>query len=237
MSNRLLWIPGLLITLIAHADSPPDIGFANLRMQAVQSECFGPGSIHFDPALAEARDEFRVIADHPAGGQRLVLVGRLDRNSAQRYRIEYDDGPSCDPEFSIWLEGAAEPVGYISGEHLVLPGNGYLYMIRRSNRSFEGREKWEIKGGELVEVAQPLRYVGISTRTLKAIALRQTEAPGSTIIANVPAGETVSVVVQRSDTEGRDQYLVRSRFGLVGWVDDGGYGDDRQFEGLLYQGD
>jgi hypothetical protein len=193
--------------------------------------------VHFDPALAQPRDEFRVIEDHPSGGQRVVLEGRIDRNSEQRYRIEYDDGASCDPEFSVWLEGAPEPIGYVSGEHLVLPGNGFLYVIRRSNRSFEGREKWQIKEGALVEVEQALRYVGLSTRTLKAVALHQTEMPDSPVIANVPAGETVTVVVQRSDDQGRDWYLVRSRFGLVGWTSDSGYGDDRQFDALLFQGD
>lgn len=230
------FLPLLLLSALAHA--APEIGFSGLQTQTLDSPCASGIAVHFDPALAEGRSEFTAIEEHPAGGETLLLVGRFDRSKADRYRVVYDDGPSCDPSFTVYREGASEPLGSFGGEHLIVPGNGFLYVIRRSNRSYEGREKWEIRDGALVEVAQPLRYVGVQSRTLKAIALRQTQAEDATVLAQVPAGDTVTIVAHQEDSHsGRDWYLVRTRFGLLGWISDSGYGDDRQFEALQFMGD
>lgn len=227
-----------LMLLSAAAQATPDIGFPGLQTQTLDSPCAAGIGVHFDPALAEGRSEFTAIEEHPAGGETLLLVGHIDRGKAERYRVVYDDGPSCDPTFTVYREGASEPLGSFGGEHLIVPGNGFLYVIRRSNRSFEGREKWEIRNGALVEVAQPLRYVGVESRTLKPIALRQSQADGATVLAQVPAGERVTIVVHQEDSDsGRDWYLVRTRFGLLGWISDSGYGEDRQFEALQFMGD
>lgn len=222
----------------ATAQAAPDIGFPGLQTQALESPCAAGIRVHFDPTLAEGRADYTAIEEHPAGGETLLLVGRIDRSKPDRYRVIYDDGPSCDPTFTVYRDGASEPLGSFGGEQLIVPGNGYLYVIRRSNRSYEGREKWEIRDGALVEVAQPLRYVGLPSRTLKAISLRQTQAEGATVLAQVPAGETVTIVAHQEDSDsGRDWYLVRTRFGLLGWISDSGYGEERQFEALQFMGD
>ena len=233
---RRCWLLlGLVTTTLAAADLP-DVGFPGLTAHRFESICGGSPSVHFDPKLALAHNEFEAIEDHPAGGYRTVLVGRIDRNDADKYVIRYDDGPSCDPTFSLWKEGAGEPIGEFGGDHLVVPGNGFLYVIRRSNRSFEGREKWAIRDGALVEIAQPLYSVEVATTTRKAIELRQQTRPDSELIANVPKGESVTVVAEQS-IDGGDWYLVRTRFGLLGWTQDGGYGDERQFEAIEFMGD
>lgn len=233
---RRCWLLlGLVTTTLAAADLP-DVGFPGLTAHRFESICGGSPSVHFDPKLALAHNEFEAIEDHPAGGYRTVLVGRIDRNDADKYVIRYDDGPSCDPTFSLWKEGAGEPIGEFGGDHLVVPGNGFLYVIRRSNRSFEGREKWAIRDGALVEIAQPLYSVEVATTTRKAIELRQQTRPDSELIANVPKGESVTVVAEQS-IDGSDWYLVRTRFGLLGWTQDGGYGDERQFEAIEFMGD
>lgn len=233
---RRCWLLlGLVTTTLAAADLP-DVGFPGLTAHRFESICGGSPSVHFDQKLALAHNEFEAIEDHPAGGYRTVLVGRIDRNDADKYVIRYDDGPSCDPTFSLWKEGAGEPIGEFGGDHLVVPGNGFLYVIRRSNRSFEGREKWAIRDGALVEIAQPLYSVEVATTTRKAIELRQQTRPDSELIANVPKGESVTVVAEQS-IDGSDWYLVRTRFGLLGWTQDGGYGDERQFEAIEFMGD
>lgn len=233
---RRCWLLlGLVTTTLAAADLP-DVGFPGLTAHRFESICGGSPSVHFDPKLALAHNEFEAIEDHPAGGYRTVLVGRIDRNDADKYVIRYDDGPSCDPTFSLWKEGAGEPIGEFGGDHLVVPGNGFLYVIRRSNRSFEGREKWAIHKGELIEITQPQYYVGVTTGTLKPVVLLQQPQTGSTVIANVPKGETVQIVVQQS-IDGHDWYLARTRFGLLGWTEDSGYGEDRQFEDIQFMGD
>ena len=232
---RTLWILVLLSALDSQAADLPDVGFSGLRVHTFESQCYGPRSVHFDPALATPQDDFEQIPEHPAGGIRSVLGGRLSAGG-ERYTLRYDDGPSCDPTFSLWPEGGEQPIGEFGGDHVVLPGNGFLYVIRRSNRSFEGREKWAIQRGALVEVAQSHYYVGVTTPTLKALTLLQQPAAGSTPIANVPRGESVLVVLQQS-VDGRDWYLVRTRFGLLGWTEDSAYGEDRQFEGIQFFGD
>ncbi|MBK9657214.1 MAG: SH3 domain-containing protein [Rhodanobacteraceae bacterium] len=192
--------------------------------------------MHFDPALAVAKNEFEEIADHPAGGYRRVLAGRIERGSTDEFELRYDDGPSCDPTFTLWRKGGDEPIGEFGGDQVVIPGNGFLYVIRRSNRSFEGREKWAIHKGALVEITQSHYYVGVTTATLKPATLLQQPETGATVIANVPKGEKVLVVVQQT-VDGRDWYLVRTRFGLLGWTEDAAYGDERQFEDIQFLGD
>ena len=131
----LLALSGSAAAGTDRAPQLPDVGFAGLRAHTAPSPCFGPVSVHFDPALASPRDDFIELPDHPAGGWRVLLAGRIDRNAQDRYEIRYDDGPSCDPTFTIWREGDEAPLGEFGGDHLVLPGNGFLYVIRRSNRS------------------------------------------------------------------------------------------------------
>ncbi|HWS27008.1 MAG TPA: SH3 domain-containing protein [Xanthomonadales bacterium] len=229
------WIMPLLLSAPLTAAGLPDVGFAGLTAHTFESQCFGPRSVHFDPVLAQPLNDFEEIPDHPAGGYRTVLSGRLVAKG-MRYTLRYDDGPSCDPTYSLWPEGGDEPIGEFGGDHVVVPGNGYLYVIRRSNRSFEGREKWAIEHGALVEVTQSHYYVGVSTPTLKPLSLLQQPAADSTVIANVPKGEKVLVVVQQT-VDGRDWYLVRTRFGLLGWTEDAAYGDERQFEDIQFLGD
>lgn len=233
---RLCWMLPLLLTAAANAADLPDVGFAGLTAHTFESQCFGARSVHFDPTLDSPQDAFEEIADHPAGGYRTVLTGRIDRSSKDEFELRYDDGPSCDPTFTLWRKGSDEPIGEFGGDHVVIPGNGFLYVIRRSNRSFEGREKWAIHKGELIEITQPQYYVGVTTGTLKPVVLLQQPQTGSTVIANVPKGETVQVVVQQS-VDGQDWYLVRTRFGLLGWTEDSGYGEDRQFEDIQFMGD
>lgn len=233
---RPCWILPLLLSTPALAADLPDVGFAGLTAHTFESQCFGPRSVHFDPALANARDVFEEIPDHPAGGHRTVLAGRIDRGGRDEFELRYDDGPSCDPTFTLWPKGADEPIGEFGGDHVVVPGNGYLYVIRRSNRSFEGREKWALHKGALVEIKQSHYYVGVSTSMLKPATLLQKPETGATEIANVPKGEKVQVVVQQT-VDGRDWYLVRTRFGLLGWIEDAAYGEERQFEDIQFFGD
>ena len=231
-------LPALVLPMSLFAAEPvvvPDIGFTGLTAHTFESQCFGPRSVHFDPALAQPQNDFEEIPDHPAGGYRSVLTGRLAATGAT-YTLRYDDGPSCDPTYSLWPEGSDEPIGEFGGDHVVIPGNGFLYVIRRSNRSFEGREKWAIQRGALVEVTQSHYYVGVNTSTLKAATLLQQPAAGSAVIANVPKGEKVLVVVQQT-VDGRDWYLVRTRFGLLGWTEDAAYGEERQFQDIQFFGD
>jgi hypothetical protein len=232
---RPCWILPLLLCAPALAADLPDVGFAGLTAHTFEGQCFGPRSVHFDPALARPMNDFEEIPDHPAGGYRTVLTGRLVAGGA-RYRLRYDDGPSCDPTYSLWPEGGDAPIGEFGGDHVVIPGNGFIYVIRRSNRSFEGREKWAIHKGALVEITQSHYYVGVSTPTLKPATLLQLTDASSTVIANVPKGEKVLVVVQQT-VDGRDWYLVRTRFGLLGWIEDAAYGEERQFEGIQFLGD
>ncbi|MBK8066120.1 MAG: SH3 domain-containing protein [Rhodanobacteraceae bacterium] len=235
----LTWMLAVSAAAVAGTDNAPqlpEVGFAGLSVQTAPSQCFGPVSVHFDPALATPRDDFIELPDHPAGGWRVMLAGRLDRNSQDRYEVRYDDGPSCDPTFTLWREGDEAPLGEFGGDHLVLPGNGFLYVIRRSNRSFEGREKWAVRKGQLVEVTQSHYYVGVHTHTRKTVKLLQTPAAGAETIAAVPPGERVQIVVQQV-IDGRDWYLVRTPFGLLGWTEDAAYGEDRQFEDLQFFGD
>ncbi|GMU44539.1 MAG: SH3 domain-containing protein [Xanthomonadales bacterium] len=213
----------------------PETGFRGLSVHQFERQCFGDGSVHYDPALATPRNDFIEDAGHPAGGWRVVLVGRIAADGP-RYELRYDDGPSCDPTFSLWKEGADVALGEFAGDHLVMPGNGALYLIRRSNRAFESREKWLLRDGRLTEASQSHYYVGLDTRARRELQLLQRPAADAGVLATVPPAERVLIVLQQT-VASRDWYLVRTPFGLVGWVRDDAYGEDRLFEDLQFLGD
>lgn len=235
-----MYLPALLALSLAAGSLPaqdlPDVPFKGLREHRFESQCVELASVRFNPAQGQAQDRFEAIEEHPAGGTRWIWRGKLGGGGAE-YEISFDDGPSCDPGFGVRRVGGAD-LGSIAGEHLVLPGNGAIYVIRRSNRGFAGREKWLVRDDEVVEAPQEAYYVGMATRALKPLKLRAHTDPASEVIAEVGAGDPVLVVLQQRQADGNfGPYLVRTAFGLLGWVDDPGYGEERHFEDLSYLGD
>jgi hypothetical protein len=151
--------------------------------------------------------------------------------TGQEYRIEFSEGASDDPTFKIFKDEEAEPVFEAFATGLVIPGNGFIYTSGHTNNMFDERKKYELRKGQIVEVKQPYYYVGLATKTNKAITLHSAKDVKG-VVAALPAGAPVTVLINEVDF-----YLLKTEFGLVGWAKIGTNNSEGTIDGLVYAGD
>jgi hypothetical protein len=150
-----------------------------------------------------------------------VLLMETTFAGSDRYLVVFSEGPSADPEFYFYRPGApAEKVfGSVAGAAVAIPGNGFLYTANRSNNYFTRRAKFIYEPTGLREVHQPYYLVGLKTHTLKPVTLYDSPKGGSEV-AQLPAGSDIEVVLanDEEDADSRACFLVKTPFGLLGWV-------------------
>lgn len=97
---------------------------------------------------------------------------------------------------------------------------------------FNYREKYELKGGELVAVKQPFWSVGLDTTALAAITIYSDKSLTSPV-ATIPKGGSLSVILNEDKF-----YLIKTPFGLLGWIEYN-YPEIEQgpIKGLFFNGD
>ena len=139
--------------------------FPGLRTHVIQ-ENSGQATqqISYDPALAQLLTgscdfEYNTQGIGGIDMSRLLNV-RLDRTSQTRYVVCLDPGASNDPAFVIVDATTKKPLGAVDADHLLLPGNGFIYAMGRTNKLHIERRKFVVRDTEVVEVKQPFLYVG-----------------------------------------------------------------------------
>ncbi len=154
-----------------------------------------------------------------------IMSTRLDQ-SGEKFIVVFDPGPSDDPMFSFYrakdkskmvlmIDLLNEETDYdaIGGINLVMPGNGSIYISGNANQMFNKRLKLRLSGNKFVEVEQPFYYVGVDTVTTKPIKLYATKKLEKAVVS-LPKGYKVRVLANQDN----DYYLVKTGFGLVGWL-------------------
>lgn len=193
----------------------------------------GPSTVYYLPSLATGKPERR--DDEADAARRPVLTTRL-RTGGPSVDIYFDPGPSYDPSYVVVPAGspvdAKAQDAEITANVLIVPGNGFLYLAGKTNRTFDMRRKYRLGAkGRLQEVEQPFYGVALETSTRRDVTL--TAAPtGGGNVASIPAGERVFVLVNTGDS-----YLIQTRFGLVGWVVIPPGSQEPPIVGLEYNGD
>lgn len=210
--------------------------FPGLRTQVIQ-ENTGQATqqISYDPALAQLLTgscDFKYNTQGIGGIDisRLLSV-RLDRTSQTRYIVCFDPGASNDPTFVIVDNTTSKPLGVVDADHLLLPGNGFIYAMGRTNKLHIERRKFAIRDAKVVEVKQPFLYVGLESKANASIVLTSSKG-GSDVVASVPKGERLTVVI--SD---EDWLLIKTNFGLAGWFKTAGNRESPEIEGIYFDGD
>ncbi|HEY1123082.1 MAG TPA: hypothetical protein VGE67_15825 [Haloferula sp.] len=233
MHPRRLAVLALSLTLIsARAEEAPS-SFPGLKSLPVPADLTPyPGKVSYDPALTKVLDEDMVMEDGAPEAHRLVST-RINRENETRYIIDFDSGPSADPSFVVIDEKTSVILGHIAGESLTIPGNGFLYVIGRANRLHQEQAKYTIRDGKLVEIEQPFSYVGLKSKAkvpLKLLAKKD----GGEVIANVPEGESLEVVLRDGE-----HLLIKTNFGLLGWwkANTSVMADNAEIEGIYFAGD
>lgn len=220
-------------------EKEPDIAasFPGLKSMAVdgQGEEFSLISqkISYDAALAKVINKVLNPGEEGAPEVKRLISMKLDRNAETTHFIDFDPGPSADPQFIIVDEKSGKKIGEIAADSLVLPGNGFVYAIARSNHLHLERRKYAVKNGEMKEIEQPFAYVGLTSKANVPLTLTAGKGSGETI-ANIPKDGPLEVVIRDGDF-----LLIKTPVGLVGWwkMNPEVLAANAEIEGIYYAGD
>jgi hypothetical protein len=153
--------------------------------------------------------------------------------------VLFSHGPSEDPSFSISTK-AGKVLGDVNGLELYLTNTSTFYVNGHTNNLFNKRRKFQIKSDTIAEVAQPFYYVGLQSVTLKDVVLYK-DKTSTEVVASLPKGYKVEVILTdygKPDFELEDHSLVRSDYGLMGWVRINKEESwDKIIKGLFFAGD
>jgi hypothetical protein len=163
-----------------------------------------------------------------------VLRSRLVPSSPDSFLVEYNEGPSADPGFIFYrvANDSLLPLCYkINGLNLFVPGNGFLYIDGHTDDMFNRRRKYVVSRDSIKEVPQPFYYVGLDSKTKEEIRL-YADSTNTQVVATVPKGSTVHVLLNKGE-----DYLIKTEFGLIGWlrIEDGS--PNTPIEGIYWAGD
>ncbi|AYQ35691.1 hypothetical protein [Runella sp. SP2] len=133
--------------------------------------------------------------------------------------VLFSHGPSEDPNFMIATK-SGKNLGTVNGLQLFLTNSTTFYVSGHTNNLFDKRRKFQIKNDTIAEITQPFYYVGLQSVALKELTLYK-DKTSKEVVATLPKGYKVEVVMAefgRPDFELEEHFLVRTDFGLIGWL-------------------
>lgn len=154
--------------------------------------------------------------------------------------ILFDPGMSDDPEFSV-VSKNQKVLGRVAALEFYVNSAGVVYSAGHANNMYNRKRKFQINKDTMLEIKQPYNYVGLKGKTLKDIVLYQNKDAGDAVVAKLPKGYDIEVLLTESSTKDYETdrfYLVKTDFGLVGWLrltDEDIFG--AVMEGLFFNGD
>lgn len=201
-------------------------------------------ALYYDPALSEV-----LAAPHPHADSMEESGLQIERplrtrlnGDRQWFTIDCDTGPSADLSCTVYREARQRlrKVASLRGERFFFPGDGTVYTEGKNDENFKTRRKYSWRDGALSEVKQPFYFVGLDSTTLVDLDLfssKEFRQP----VARLPKGTAVTVLLNEAVDLGDDDhdsanYLVKTPFGLIGWIRSP-VDQAPVIEGLLYHGD
>jgi hypothetical protein len=165
-----------------------------------------------------------------------AIKTKIDNSSTDEYFVVFSFGLSSDPAFWFYKSDNFEKVAFsVSGLRLYIPGNGSIYVSGHTNNNFDVRKKYQLKDSKLIEIQQPFYYVGLKTKTLKPIKIYDSKKLEN-VIANLPENYKIEVLLSENDNS--SLFLVRTEFGLTGWIDLGYIGQKPdKIDNIFFNGD
>ncbi|WP_257386453.1 hypothetical protein [Tahibacter caeni] len=156
-----------------------------------------------------------------------------------------DSGPSADPSCRL-LRDAAKPeeaVFAAPGTQFAFLPDARIVVGGHSDTNYDERRVYQWKNDRFVELAQPLRHVGVNGALKQPVVLRR--APGANAAElglTLAAGTRVTVLLndtrRSDDDELNPDYLLLTPEGIVGWAHLPGNPDGTTaVDGLYYRGD
>lgn len=165
----------------------------------------------------------------------LIMTTKID-NSDKEYAIIYGTCP--EPDFEIYeANNRKKYYGSVSGDELIVPGNGFLYRSGHVNSNFNQTQKFEIQNEKLLEIQQPFYYVGLQTKTLRPLKLYADKGE-TQVVAELPTGYAIEILLAENAGQYEAYYLAKTPVGLVGWLKiRAGQYESLDVEGIFWNGD
>lgn len=164
-----------------------------------------------DPLL----DSTSAMADQP-----VLFRSPLAPDSVDKFIFAFDWGPSDDPCFIIYRgDNSSHILAAMGGTRMYVPGDGYVYLEGHTNNSFNHRKKFRYRDGKFEEAKQAAYYVGLQTYITAPMKLYK-DTTYTEAVASLAENQPVEVVIadfKEISGDGHD-YLIRTPFGLTGWV-------------------
>ena len=151
-----------------------------------------------------------------------ILVAKYkNKNMNDSLYIIYSQGMSEDMVFELATKpDASTRIGSFYCLEFYINSLGTIYTAGHTNNMFNMRRKFQLQGDTIREVRQPFYYVGLKGKTLNEITLYAVKS-GKDIVAQLPADYEIEILLAEyaeKDTEMGTRFLVRTEFGLVGWL-------------------
>lgn len=150
-----------------------------------------------------------------------TLLGRYKNASMTEYiNILFTPGPSVDPLFSI-TDKNNNPIWDKGAEELCINSSGIIYLSGNINKMFNQRMKLQFANGKVTEVKQPFYYVEVKGKLLKPVKLYSQKNNQGELVATLPVGYEIEILLAEPETDPERpmmNYLARTAFGLVGWL-------------------
>jgi len=169
----------------------------------------------------------------------IILAKFKNKSLKDSIYIVYSEGLSADPVFEVSTKpDASTIIGSFYCLEFYINASGTIYTSGHTNNMFNKRKKFQLKNDTIVEVQQPYLYVGMKGKTMKDVTLFKDKV-GKTIVAQLPKEYEIEILLAESGTkdfEIETLFLVRTDFGLVGWLRLEGFGE-QVLKDLYYAGD
>ncbi len=204
----------LLLAVAADGTETSDVDSV-LTTYAFQVEFFTM-RIHYNEELSTFLNEKVKGEWYDMEGYNTRLIHtRLSKNDSLTYAVDFNFGASVDPSFEFYrvVKNGHVKIGRILGTQLTLPGDETVHVSGHTNSMFNKRRKFELKKGEIVEIAQPFYYVGIESKTTEGVHIYSDTSKANSV-AYLNAGSQVTVLLNK----GR-HYLIETPEGLTGWLE------------------
>ena len=147
----------------------------------------------------------------------LIAIVKIDNSTNKEYAITY----SVCPEGEFTIYDANDPnieYGSLLAEKLYITGYKSIYTSGNINNTFDVKRKFEILDNKLIEIKQPFYSVSMKGKTLNKIKLYQSKKLQYEI-ASLPKNYPIEIVLaEKSFNSTENIYLVKTKFGLIGWA-------------------
>ncbi len=234
----------ILLTLICFLPFKSALALPWTNLKTISLAKDGSIALQIDPKLIEkilldpaknTKEEVLYFSEssHP------LVICRLSENDPTRYQIEFDSGQSDDPTF--WIKrldpgNVMTEVLSIGALKLYVPGNNAVYTEGHTNNLFNQKCKYQASKGVITEVKQPFYHVGMKGKLYKEFTL-YSDTTLKQVVGKLPTNSLVEVLLAENTDYYLPKLLLKSDFGLVGWVEvTGSQVDWREYSPGVFDG-